>query len=349
MISESMWTGPRLPFCYRVDDAFSEGPEPAGNTALDGLRALLDRLAFHRHGTLFATPLSPDEQGRVLLFALSPGTVLVIGVSSLACRVRELLGGPEGVLGWHLHPLPDSRTPLHRLREHLRPQQYNVLDRNEFATVEEVAAVPWELWEQLRNVGTSFLRTLETALAAVPAGPRESPSANCRSSADEQGWFLQVSADGRSATVRAPDAVTLTELSGAKLQLSTTGDPNEAQPVEREQPQPLEWTSEMAEQILRRARPAGSTFLRALIDEGGTATAERLRERTDIPALHHATQSLSTAAKYVLSRHHPDGRSYRHFVTARSHPNEPRGRVYDYHLPDELLGPFEQALTRLGY
>jgi hypothetical protein len=40
------------------------------------------------------------------------------------------------------------------------------------------------------------------------------------------------------------------------------------------------WTIDLAEEILRKALPSASVFLRALISEGGRATAQRLRELT---------------------------------------------------------------------
>jgi hypothetical protein len=59
-------------------------------------------------------------------------------------------------------------------------------------------------------------------------------------------------------------------------------------------------TAEAAEEVLRRALPSGSVFLRALIDDGGTATVTRLRDLTGEKSLHHMTLTLNTAAHQVL-------------------------------------------------
>lgn len=124
------------------------------------------------------------------------------------------------------------------------------------------------------------------------------------------------------------------------MQLTTD---TESRKLDRSQP-PV-WTVQLAEEVLRRARPTGHAFLRALIDEGGTATADRLRELTGMSALHRAT--LTNAAAQVLGREAPDGRRRRHFFRARHRPGERPGRVHDYHLPEELVPIFDEALTRV--
>jgi hypothetical protein len=50
----------------------------------------------------------------------------------------------------------------------------------------------------------------------------------------------------------------------------------------------LPWTVEYAVELLRYARPGGLAFARALVDEGGTATAARLREVIGVTALNQA-------------------------------------------------------------
>jgi len=164
----------------------------------------------------------------------------------------------------------------------------------------------------------------------------------------QDGWSLWVSPDGRSATVRAPADLVVTGLDGSLLRLSVSSDVTGPRP-RLERGEPPVWTVDLAEEVLRRARPTGHAFLRALIDEGGTATADRLRERTGTEALHRATLTLSSAAAAVLSRGDPDGRRWRHFFKARHAPDDPlgTGRIYDYHLPDELVPIFDEALKRL--
>ncbi len=64
----------------------------------------------------------------------------------MADRIRELLA--DGLVpGWALLPVPPGRTPLHVLEDpllaaHGSRRFYNLLDRNGFATVEELAAAP---------------------------------------------------------------------------------------------------------------------------------------------------------------------------------------------------------------
>jgi hypothetical protein len=107
-----------------------------------------------------------------------------------------------------------------------------------------------------------------------------------------------------------------------------------------------QWTVDIAEQVLRRAQPGGSTFLRALIDEGGTATADRLRQLIGTDGLRHLTQSLNAAARHVFGRQQPGWRPQ--IATPRQDPDNPRtARVYDYTMSDDLVTIFDEALRRL--
>ena len=56
---------------------------------------------------------------------------------------------------------------------------------------------------------------------------------------------------------------------------------------------------------LRLAQPSGVTFLRALVDQGGVATAARLRELTGVDHLNPMTQTLNHAS--VIIRAGDDG------------------------------------------
>jgi hypothetical protein len=98
----------------------------------------------------------------------------------------------------------------------------------------------------------------------------------------------------------------------------------------------VQWNVDVAEQILRQALPSGSAFLRALIDEGGTATVTRLLELIGQPRLNHMTLTLNTAARHVLGdRHTPDGARLR-IAVPRPDPALPRStRVHDHTLPTE--------------
>jgi len=106
------------------------------------------------------------------------------------------------------------------------------------------------------------------------------------------------------------------------------------------------WTVDLAEELLRLAQPSGSTFLRALIDEGGTATAERLRELTGADALQYMTLSLNSALRKMSGPRRMLGRQ---LAKPRQNAQNPRHPgVYDYTLPGELVPIFDEALHRLG-
>lgn len=106
------------------------------------------------------------------------------------------------------------------------------------------------------------------------------------------------------------------------------------------------WAVDLAEQALRLALPSGLVFLRALIDEGGTATAARLKDLTGSGTLHRMTQTLNGAAKKAAGRRSLGG--YRHLAHPRRDPNNPRkATIYDYELPDDLVPIFDDALRRL--
>jgi hypothetical protein len=64
----------------------------------------------------------------------------------MASGLRELIAR-GGAPGWQLRPVPVGRTPLRELADPLLTasrsnRYYNLLDRNGFSTVEEVAATP---------------------------------------------------------------------------------------------------------------------------------------------------------------------------------------------------------------
>uniref|UniRef100_UPI003F497037 hypothetical protein n=1 Tax=Actinokineospora sp. CA-119265 TaxID=3239890 RepID=UPI003F497037 len=109
----------------------------------------------------------------------------------------------------------------------------------------------------------------------------------------------------------------------------------------------VRWTVDLAEQVLRGARPTASTFLRALVDEGGTATAARLRELTGTTDLRHATMTLHSSARRVARDLGTGARPQ--VAVPRPDPDVPQSKiVHDYTLPPGLLPLFDAALHRLG-
>jgi hypothetical protein len=120
--------------------------------------------------------------------------------------------------------------------------------------------------------------------------------------------------------------------------------------AERGQPdghgQRPQWTVEQAEEVLRRAIPSASTFLRALINEGGTATVQRLKELTNGAELRYMTLSLNTAARKIAG---PQLYPQRYLAVPNRDPDNPRRQaVHNYQLPAHLVPIFDQALQRLG-
>jgi hypothetical protein len=102
---------------------------------------------------------------------------------------------------------------------------------------------------------------------------------------------------------------------------------------------------DLAEEILRKALPSASMFLRALINEGGRATADRLREVTTGHELRAMTLSLNHAARR-LAREQLASRRF--LALPGRNPDDPRNpAVYDYQLPDGLVPIFDEALRRL--
>ena len=92
-----------------------------------------------------------------------------MGDSPLAAEFRRLLAA-GAVPGWELHPVPGGRTPLnvlagplHRLSGSVR--FYNLLEREGFAWVEEVAATPDGCLLELRNSGMKLITAVRQVLA----------------------------------------------------------------------------------------------------------------------------------------------------------------------------------------
>lgn len=107
--------------------------------------------------------------GHAQICRTGPGRVLhVVGASPMALRLRELLA--EGAApGWELHPVRDGRTPLHVLAEPLlalsgATRDYNLLRRNDFATVEELAATPDDCLLRIRQVGPKTVAAVHQVL-----------------------------------------------------------------------------------------------------------------------------------------------------------------------------------------
>jgi hypothetical protein len=159
------------------------------------LRAIAESLT--RAGSLSAYAGSKyDPLGRALVFRPWPAQSLhIVGDSALAAEFRRLLTA-GAVPGWDLHPVPAGRTPLHVLAGPLHRLSgsvrfYNLLEREGFAWVEEVAATPDGCLLELRNSGTKFIAAVRQVLAergfgGVPAmtGDLAGPGVPGRDSGD---------------------------------------------------------------------------------------------------------------------------------------------------------------------
>lgn len=113
--------------------------------------------------------------------------------------------------------------------------------------------------------------------------------------------------------------------------------------------EPTSWTTEFAVEVLRDSTDSGSRLVRALVDEGGSATADRLREVTGEQTLRSMGQSVNQAARRRWRGPLPDGER---LYVVRSHPPPGRPReskVHSYELlPAGLVAIWDEALTQLG-
>jgi hypothetical protein len=132
--------------------------------------------ALARPGEMSVVAGSQDEPlGEALVFRLWPARSLhVVGDSPLAAEFRRLVTAGTA-LGWDLHPVRAGRTPLHVLAGPLHRLSgshrfYNLLERNGFAYVEEVAATSEECLFELRNSGPRLIAAVRQVIAELQPG-----------------------------------------------------------------------------------------------------------------------------------------------------------------------------------
>lgn len=165
-----------------VDRWLGEDPDHTSDLVV-ALRRLVEEMWVLRHdtGRLVSARPSTDPQfpqyryrydtgyGGALLVRTGDHTVHVIGNSAAADRTRRAMA--EGAVhGWTLHPLPDTRTPLHVLHPMLTTRYYGLLSRSDYATVEEVAATPDIALLDLRGAGPKFITAIRAAIADLHLG-----------------------------------------------------------------------------------------------------------------------------------------------------------------------------------
>lgn len=147
-----------------------EGVSPAERQAPeDRLRSVVAQLS-EGFNLSASDGTARDPLGRVLVFRPRPGRSLhVVGRSPLAEEYRRLL--TTGVVpGWTLHPVPPGDTPLDvlvapLLRRCGHMRFYNLLEREGFASVEEVAATPDECLLELRNSGPKLITIVRAVIS----------------------------------------------------------------------------------------------------------------------------------------------------------------------------------------
>jgi len=144
-------------------------------TAEEHLLTVVARLS--RSVELSASAGAYDQSLRsVLVFRPWPARSLhVVGESPLAGEFRRLVTA-GAVPGWQLHPVPPGRTPLEALAGPLLRRTgsrrfYNILERQGFACVEEVAATPDECLLELRNSGPRLMAAVRAVISEL--GPQD--------------------------------------------------------------------------------------------------------------------------------------------------------------------------------
>ena len=143
-------------------------PRSAGEDLSEALSTLLahfSRTSNDATAVLIHREAEDHGYDSALFFTIDPGHVHVVGLSPLDAQVRRLLG--DGFNGWHLYTLPPTRTPLHTVRGRLASRFYNVLERNGFASLEEIAVVPPAGWREINHVGARFLEALDAVMPAT--------------------------------------------------------------------------------------------------------------------------------------------------------------------------------------
>jgi hypothetical protein len=119
-----------------------------------------------------------EPLGQALVFRpWSAQSLHVVGDSPVATEFRRLITA-GAVPGWDLYPVPDRRTPLYVLAGPLHRLSgsnrfYNLLEREGFAYVEEVAATPEGCLLELRNSGPRFIAAVRQAIADLDCAGAE--------------------------------------------------------------------------------------------------------------------------------------------------------------------------------
>ena len=107
------------------------------------------------------------------------------------------------------------------------------------------------------------------------------------------------------------------------------------------------WTVDLAIEALTTAVPGASALVRALVDEGGSATAVRLKELLKVEQLSPITRSLNTAARNIWRG---EGLTIRVYVAMpQRDPDQPsKDVVHSYELADGTTEIWKRALLAVA-
>lgn len=142
--------------------------------ALDAVLSEFDRHAYCADGHVWINPEdNGGDRGRILhnraLLVRCPGRrVLVVGTDPVAHEVRDLLA--DGCAGWELFRLPEKQELLEEAEPLLGHRAYNMITREGFRTVDEVAATPDAALLNIRNIGPKSLDAIHDMATAHEAG-----------------------------------------------------------------------------------------------------------------------------------------------------------------------------------
>ena len=137
------------------------------------LHAVVGQLSHAMESSAYAGS-KYEPLGRALVFRLTARSLHVVGDTPLAAEFRRLVTA-GAVPGWDLYPEPVGRTPLrvlagplHRLSGSNR--FYNLLEREGFGYVEEVAVTPEVCLLEFRNSGPRFITAVRRVVADLGFG-----------------------------------------------------------------------------------------------------------------------------------------------------------------------------------
>lgn len=106
------------------------------------------------------------------------------------------------------------------------------------------------------------------------------------------------------------------------------------------------WTVDLALEVLTKAKPPAVKLVQALVDEGGRATAQRLKELVGTANLGPVNQTLNTAARHLWRAERLQAKVY--VATPLRDPGRPSQDIaHSYELASGTVEIWSRALRRL--